>query len=182
MTLYLYKFNNYYNRISKYYATLDEYQEHSTILGIFFDVNFIPNDGVSTSQILNYNGTENPDYLIVADETGAIVSRWFVMDSVRTRLSQYSITLYRDLIADYREEIMNAPMFIEKATLPLGDPFLFNKENISFNQIKTSEHLLKDRSECAWIVGYVDKSFNGTISILPTDVVVDYDYTSFDQY
>lgn len=182
MTLYLYKFNNYYNRISKYYATLDEYQEHGTILGIFFDVNFIPNDGITTSQVLNYNGTENPDYLIVADETGAIVSRWFVMDSVRTRMYQYSITLYRDLIADYREEIMNAPMFIEKATLPLGDPFLFNKENIAFNQIKTSEHLLKDKTGCAWIVGYLDKSFSGNISVLPTNLSINYDYTSFAQY
>lgn len=182
MTLYLYRFNNYYNRISKYYATIDEYNTNGTLLGTFTGVNFIPNDGVSTSQVLNYNGEISPDYLIVADELNNIVSRWFVIDTVRTRLYQYSLTLYRDLIADFREKIINAPMFIEKASLPLGDPFLFNKENISFNQIKTSEHLLKDRSECAWIVGYVDKSFNGTISILPTDIVVDYDYTSFDQY
>ena len=182
MTLYLYKFNNYYNRISKYYATLAEYTENGTELGMFTGVNFVPNDGITTSQVLNYNGAENPDYLIVADESGNIVSRWFVMDSVRTRLSQYSLTLYRDLIADYREQVINAPMFIEKATLPLGDPFLFNKENITFNQIKTNEHLLKDKSGCAWIVGYLDKSFNGDISVLPTNLPIDYDYTSFAQY
>lgn len=182
MTLYLYKFNNYYNRISKYYATIDQYNTNGELLGTFTGVNFIPNDGVSTSQVLNYNGEVSPDYLIVADELNNILSRWFVMDTVRTRLYQYSLTLYRDLIADFREKVINAPMFIEKASLPLGDPFLFNKENISFNQIKTSEHLLKDKSECAWIVGYVDKSFNGTISILPTNVAVNYDYTSFDQY
>lgn len=182
MTLYLYKFNNYYNRISKYYATVAEYTENGTELGIFTGVNFVPNDGITTSQILNYDGAENPDYLIVADESGNIVSRWFVMDSVRTRLSQYSLTLYRDLIADYREQVINSPMFIEKATLPLGDPFLFNKENITFNQIKTNEHLLKDKSGCAWIVGYLDKSFNGNISVLPTNLSIDYDYTSFAQY
>lgn len=182
MTLYLYKFNNYYNRISKYYATLDEYAANGTLLGTFTGVNFISNDGVSTSQILNYGGVESPDYLIVADEDNNIVSRWFVIDTIRTRLLQYSLSLYRDLIADYRQEVLNAPMFIEKATLPLGNPLLFNKENISFNQIKTSEHLLKDSSECAWIVGYVDKNFSGTISVLPIDTIVDYDYTSFDQY
>lgn len=182
MTLYLYKFNNYYNRISKYYATLDEYAAHGTLLGTFTGVNFISNDGVSTSQILNYSGVESPDYLIVADEDKNIISRWFVMDTVRTRLLQYSLSLYRDLIADFHEAVLNAPMFIEKATLPLGDPLLFNKENISFNQIKTSEHLLKDSSECAWIVGYVDKKFNGDISVLPPNVSVDYDYTSLDQY
>ena len=49
MTLYLYKFNNYYNRISKYYATIDEYNTNGTLLGTFTGVNFVPNDGVSTS-------------------------------------------------------------------------------------------------------------------------------------
>lgn len=182
MTLYLYKFNNYYNRISKYYATIDEYTANGTLLGVAGGINFVSNDGVSTTQIINYNKLESPDYLIVADENNNIVSRWFVMDTVRTRLYQYSLTLRRDLIADYREEVVNAPMFIEKASLPLGNPFLFNKENMAFNQIKTSEHLLKDKSECAWIVGYVDKAFSGNISILPTDTVVDYDYASFENY
>ena len=72
MTLYLYKFNNYYNRISKYYATIDEYNTNGELLGTFTGVNFVPNDGVSTSKVLNYNGEISPDYLIVADELNNI--------------------------------------------------------------------------------------------------------------
>ena len=75
------------------------------------------------------------------------------------RNRQWQLQLRRDLIVDNYTPIINAPCFIEKATVNNNDPAIFNKENISFNQIKTSETLLKDRSGCPWIVGYYAKDY-----------------------
>lgn len=53
---------------------------------------------------------------------------------------------------------MTAPCFVEKGIISNNnDPLLFNSENMSFNQIKQSETLLKDKTGCAWIVGYVSQ-------------------------
>jgi hypothetical protein len=71
MTLYALKFNNYYNRIIKRYETVEEYEENATVLGIFENINFIPNDGVSTTQNLNYTWDVNiyghPDYILAVE-------------------------------------------------------------------------------------------------------------------
>ena len=56
-------------------------------------------------------------------------------------------------------------MFIEKATLDPDNPLIFNSENMSYNQIKQSETLLKDGTECAWIVGYMARNDgNGNVT------------------
>lgn len=93
--------------------------------------------------------------MLVVNEFNEIVSRWFIIESVRDRAGQYTLTLHRDLVADHYDELVNAPMFIEKATLPDSDPAIYNNENISVNQIKKSEDLLKDETNCPWIVGYM---------------------------
>lgn len=64
--------------------------------------------------------------------------------------------LHRDLVADYYDSAVNSPCFIEKATLPETDSFIFNKEDFSVNQIKTSQSLLYDTTRSPWIVGYLD--------------------------
>lgn len=48
-------------------------------------------------------------------------------------------------------------MFVEKALLAPTSPYIFNSEQMTFNQIKKEEYLLKDISESTWIVGYVDR-------------------------
>lgn len=154
MTLYLFNFNNYYNRIVKKYDTIEEYGEP---LDIIERVNFIPNNGISAEQIINYDG-DHPDYLVLTDEDDKIISRWYIIDSNRTRGGQFKLTLYRDVIADWYQEIVKAPCFIEKATLDIGDPLLFNNENMTYNQIKKAEFLLKDKSNCPWIIGYYSKN------------------------
>ena len=116
-------------------------------------INFIPNDGVVAEQIVNWDG-DNPDYLLAVDENGNINSRWFVIESVRTRSGQYQLSLYRDLIADYWDNITSAPMFVEKGYCSITDNFIFNDEKITTNQIKEKEVLLKDKTGMAWIVGY----------------------------
>ena len=99
--------------------------------------------------------------MIVADGND-IESRWFVVESDIIRGGQYRLTLHRDVIVDSYDLVINAPCFIEKATLSNNDPFIFNGENMTFNQIKQAETPLKDETGCAWVVGYIPKdSFTG---------------------
>ena len=156
MNLYLLKFNNYYNRIVKKFDTLAEYLVTPYYNNdVVENVNFNPNDGVDTEQIINSNGKF--DYCILSDGI-TIESRWFIIECKRERNGQYRLTLRRDLVADNYNSIINAPTFIEKATVSNSDPAIFNNENMGFNQIKTSETLLKDETGCAWIVGYYARS------------------------
>lgn len=178
MTLYLFEYNNYYNRIVKRLPTIQDYEEEGTLLDYISNVNFLPNDGISTEHIINYEA-DTGNYVIITDSfTNEIISRWFVIDSVRVRAGQYRLSLYRDVVADWYEDILAAPMFIEKATLQLGNPLLFNNENMTFNQIKQSEHLLKDKTGCPWIVGYYAKNtpnenLSGTIATNDLNAVYD---------
>ena len=182
MTLHLLTFNNYYNRQVKVYHTIDEYPGALAVLEY---INFNPNDGVTTEQVINYEG-EMPDYLLVSQD-GEIVSRWFVIESVRTRSQQFKMTLYRDLVADHLEQLLDAPMFVEKATLKPNSPFLFNKEDFTVNQIKASEKLLTDHPGCAWIVGYYAKNTDSQYlhGVVPSDYELPYDAaisTSFEAW
>jgi hypothetical protein len=117
---------------------------------------FKPNDGVTTKCHINWFG-EHPNYVIVADGRD-IVSRWYVVDSRRTCEGQYDIALMRDLIADYYDEVMRAPMFVKKGYVDKSDPAIFHQENMTFSQIKKDETLLKDGTGCAWIVGYCSEN------------------------
>lgn len=112
-----------------------------------------------------------------------IVSRWFIVNSKKIREGQYAYSLYRDLIADYYSIVVNAPAFIEKATIGLNDPMIFNSENMTFNQIKETQTPLKDKFGYPWVVGYIDrKTAETTITIPRNEFVVDYDLESLEEY
>lgn len=157
MTLYIYNnFSNYYNRRVKRYATIAEYGSPSFTQA---NINFNPNDGVSTSLILGstaqYHGTG--DYAI-AVEDGEIVSRWFIMEQSRDRAGQFSVMLRRDLIADFYEEFMASTTYLERGWITdTSNHLLFNNENYNANQIKTNETQLIGKDKCMWLIGYVDK-------------------------
>ena len=187
MNLYLLKFNNYYNRIVKKFDTLTEYLVSPYYNNnVVENVNFNPNDGVDTEQIVNSNGKF--DYCILADGTD-IVSRWFILECKRERNGQHRLTLRRDLVVDNYNSIINAPTFIEKATVSNSDPAIFNNEEMGFNQIKTSETPIKDETNSAWVVGYVprdsfkeDTPINTTANLEDTaDITVD-NLTNWDMF
>ena len=155
MNLYIYKYNNYYNRIVKKEDALAGYG--TPIHSLFNCKDFSPNDGVNTTHVFgsaanNYDGSG--DYLIVADDNGNILSHWFIIEINFARNGQWMLTLRRDLVVDYYNDIINADCFIEKATLNIDDILIFNDEQYTVNQIKTNETLLKDQSDCPWLVGY----------------------------
>lgn len=158
-SVYLLHYNNYYNRIVKKESTLAGYLLDAYLLDSFDGVNFVDNDGVNTTYVCNTD--TNPDYIVVANGD-VITSRWYVIEKSILRNGQYRFTLRRDVIVDAYESTVSAPCFIEKATLQKNDPLIFNGEDMTVNQIKTSEFALKDETGCAWVVGYIPKdSFNG---------------------
>ena len=163
MTILTLKYNNYFNRLVKIGSDLSAYSPF--IKNRINNVNFNPADGVTTTQIINAPENEIGDYLLVVDDTGTLKSRWFILDDTRLRNGQYELQLRRDLIADAYSDVIKAPVFIEKATLNSADPMIFNSENMTYNQIKKSETLLKDGTECAWIVGYMARNDgNGNVT------------------
>lgn len=153
MTLYTLRYNNYYNRIKKGFNTVAEYQPF--ILDTLEETNYNPRDGVSTTKTLNIDDDKVPDYIIFADDDDTIVSRWFVIESNRTRRRQYVCSLLRDVIMDWKEQIYAAPSFIHKGYLSSNDTGIYLPEDITVNQIKKSERLLKDKTNIAWLVGYL---------------------------
>lgn len=185
MTLYLLNFNNYYNRIVKRYDTIDEYLNASNVIGYYPGINFNPNDGISTKQIINYTDEEGriPDYILIVSDDNEIVSRWFVIEAKRNRAMQFEMDLYRDVIADWYNEIISAPCFIEKAQVGIYDSAIFNNEDMTFNQIKTSEKLIKDKSGCGWYVGYIAKNTPETsVSIASSTSKIANTYDKFEDY
>ena len=171
-------YNNYFNRIIKKEASITAYKEASTSYLEYGSVNFNPNDGITTSlivggdtqkivngnttKILDFEKAGSPDYFIAYENgtglTQNIHSRWFIVECVRVRAGQYQLSLKRDVIADYYNDIKAAPVYIEKAMITDSqNPLLYNGEGFAVNQIKTQEYLLKDRSGVAWVVGYVSQ-------------------------
>lgn len=158
----LQNFNNYFNRKVKRYDTLENYLQNSDKYEPLSGVNFNPADGVSTTFIINVIDL-NPDYLLVVDDAGQIVSRWFVMDANRTRNGQYKLSLQRDVVAEYYKEIIDAPCLVDRAMVGVENPLLYNSEgDNTFNQIKQSEYLLKDETNTNWIVGYIARDTKGS--------------------
>lgn len=158
MNLYFLNYNNYYNRIVKKEDTLEDYLDYLLGEPVQGVINWNPNDGVSTTQILNSWQYDTPDYMLAVTEDGEIDSRWFVIESQYLRNGQYQVELYRDVIVDNYDTVINAPCFIEKATpQSIRDPAIYNNEDMTYNQIKHNETLLWDETKCPWIVGYIPR-------------------------
>lgn len=176
-------FNNYYNRKIKYYNTLEGYQDK--LLVTIDNVNFKPNDGINTlqkvvmTQIADreyFNIKQVPDYAVVAEDDGTIVSRWFILQWDDKGSSVYFAKLRRDVIADNFKKIIKAPVFLEKATITdKTDVAIYNNEGMAFNQIKKSETPLKDGSLIPWIIGYVPTNALLDEHGDPIEITIEYD-------
>ena len=154
--LYLFNYNNYFNRIVKKKNTLVEYGTpiYSLIETSTKKVNFNYNDGVRTEHVINYDGSDG-DYLIVCDNENNIVSRWFVIENVRVRGGQHKLSLKRDLMVDFLDAIRANPMLVNRGYITnVDNPLMLNSEGMDFNQVKTYEYPLKDILQVPWYVLY----------------------------
>ena len=79
---------------------------------------------------------------------------------------------------------MTSPCFIEKGSInDRDDPLLLNSEGMSFNQQKQGETLLRDNTNCAWLVGYLKKDIDTAQSVsytFPEDIPEALELDSFD--
>ena len=163
MQIYFLQFLGKINRIVKSYPDLEGYSSFVIQeIGALDATNFRYNDGITTSEVYNFGPEHAPDYVIIVNDEGVVTSRWYVAETKYQRYGQCRVSLRRDVLADFREKVVNATALIEKATVSDNDPAIYNQEQATFNMIKQAETLLKDGSESAWIVGYVstDNSVN----------------------
>lgn len=150
--LFLRNFSNYFNRTVKRLETADEYLNAVSDDGYasFSNINFVPGDGVATTQVINWVSLTypiewQPDYM-VAIKDGSISSRWFVVESKRLRNGQYQFSLKRDSVADFIQQVGNAKAYVVRGMLSADNPLIYNPEGISFNQIKKEELIVADKS------------------------------------
>lgn len=176
-TIYILNYSNYYTRVIRKESTLSDYMPY--VIATIPSANFYRGDGIDTVQTVRIDQSEIGDYLIVADGL-EILSRWFIVDADATNKGTAKLRLHRDIVADRLDEISSQEAIIEKCSnIPTDtDIAIYNKEpGMSFNQIKTAEHLLKDDTGVAWIVGYVAREFPKEDSI---QVETKVDPTSYD--
>lgn len=187
---YLCNYNNYIRRQLRRHSTKQAYKNASTK---YYEINdstlFNPGDGVDTKVVANFEinipalEVDEPDYLIVCDDNGNIKQRWFVIDCDRTRAGQYQVRLHRDVLAESWNEIKGQNAYIEKG-IPLDtNTAIYNRENMTYNQILRSQVPLKDVTGCAWVVGYMtsDTIEKHTRQFIP-NLTVDYNLTSLSDY
>ena len=169
---FLERFNNYFNRKVIRYESLSDYQDNAQDDFIPVDsegnmtpFDFNPNDNITTEIIAN-GVPFDPDYFLLLDANGDIVSRWFVLEQKRNRQGQWLYFLRRDVLADSYNELAEAPLYVEKGIISdITSPLLTNNEELRVNQIKKEEILLKDKSACAWLVMYLKKGVLGTTAV-----------------
>ena len=174
-TVYFYKFNNYYNRIVKRFDNIADYGDP---LATQLNCNFVHGDGVNATFTLNKGLSikDTPDYVIVSDYNGDL-SRWFVINSFKNRSGQDTLTLRRDLLADFYSDIVDhSPCLIRKGYVDNLNPFIFNDEGVKYNKIKTDEILIKDNSECSYIIGFISNNASAQGTVNGTVKSTDYDY------
>lgn len=185
--LYLFKYNNYFNRLLKVEQSIEGY---GIPLHVLQNTNFNPNNGVSTTHIVNAEFPEGvPDYCVITNDS-IIKSRWFIMEVRRIRAGQYRLELLRDVMAEYKTEILNSTAFIQKGFVPNSSPLIFNNENMGFNQVKSGEYLLRNKLNTPWIVLYLARynnegnynSFTGSFNDDPPIFEADYTLESLDAY
>lgn len=138
----------------------------------FTGSNFDYEDGVFAKHVINipknadrFYKMNEPDYLVLDQElkigslTYTKTSRWFILETQKIRGDQWELSLRRDLLADFYDEAVNAPVFIEKGNPTINDPAIFNSETFTFNQIKKAELKLDftklSGKQGGWIVGYL---------------------------
>lgn len=191
-TLILLKYHNYYSRRFDHCSKLQDYYDNGGIrLDVIKNYNFKLNNGITTSVILNdaidLENSLQADYLIECDNSNNIKSTWYIISILKIRDNQYQLTLQRDVVNDFYKYYFNKDSLISRCLLPEDSKYIFNKENLNFNQIKKNEILLKDRSNCGWLVGYLpakltEEEVTITANTLDNNSKTDYIFSSINAF
>lgn len=184
-TLMAIKYNNYYNRQLKIELTKEAYLKADANPYYENGVYFNFGDNVDTTQVMN-DSVEDKDYIVLIRDDNTIHSRWFIIDSDYQLNGQQVLILRRDVAADFSYTVLYSDAFIEKGYLRSGNNLIFNKEQMTFNQVKKEELLLKDGTNIPWIVGYYpnNETITGTAKLPNTeyDEVVNSNFEDWKYY
>lgn len=178
-TIYLLQYNNYFNRTVKgeTFENPSDYLEAGTLCARVDNVTlWNPNDGVDTTFTTNVGITAIPDYALVCDGIN-VLQRWFVIEAKRLQGQQYRLTLHRDLIVDNYDEILhNEDTYVERGWCDVSNPAIYNREPLTFNQIKNKQRSMFDKSLCPWIVMYFapNKMIDGKETAFPDGIALNF--------
>lgn len=154
--LYFLKYNSYFNRRIKVGKT----EQELINLSEFFlsNINFNVNDYIKTELVLNRGVLEDIDidYILAYNLMNSVYSHWFIVKKEFNRRGQFILYLKRDILYDFRNDLLNSKLYISRKKLNENDYNIYNKEGFTFNQIKTKELEIPDNSYTPWIVGYYD--------------------------
>lgn len=131
----------------------------------FENINFIEGDGIETTLTLNINATRSPTYLEVwsDDETEPVEQYWWVIGAVKERKGQLTLSLRRDFIREFQDDILQRPFLCEKAaTIPEDISYAKYAKSMNLSQIKKKEILLTDREGAkGWLYIYLSRDSSG---------------------
>lgn len=154
-TLYLFKWNNYRNKMVKGRPQISAGTPYTDSKGNSL-LKFNPNDGVETECVLNLNyNTFNYDYILEVESGTNNTRAWFIKEPIRLQENQVKLKLVRDIISDYFQDTVNNELMIHRGICGVENSAIYNKEGFELNKIKSAETLLKDETGVAWIVGYI---------------------------
>ena len=182
----LWNYSNYFNRRVRRDLTLADYVAGRPFFNAKGEnIAFNLADGIATQWTMNadpetratFSEYGDPDYLLVIDNKDdgkRILSRWYITEVFYTRASQFTLKLRRDVVADYYDEVLDAPCIVERGPVQPDNPLVYNSEPGDVNQIKTEEHLLPDESGTPWIVGYVSRDTSAVDVTAETETVAGY--------
>ena len=116
-----------------------------------------PNDGINTVITTCWFINTVPNYvLVVPSDDDTIESRWWVIKHERIAGTQYRLYLYRDLIADNINLVLqNDYSYIKRGWCDETNNLIYNSENITCNQIKRYQTKLSDETCSPWIYIYI---------------------------
>lgn len=79
--LFLKNYNNYFNRIIKYEAYSDFSSSlNSNNSNVLTGINFDEADGLYAEQVVNWDKSFTPDYMMILDNSNNILQRWFIIE------------------------------------------------------------------------------------------------------
>lgn len=173
--LLLRNFNDYSNRLYRAYSirlsSAEEFEAYKSATDgewayhEFTVNNFSFNDGINAEITVNYETTKlvpfnGWDYCVITN-AGSVHMRFFVIASRFDRKGQETLTLKRDVLADFGGLWLSAPAVIHKASaIPTSFSYAKYRKDMGLSQVKVSETLIKDRPDGrGWIVGYLTKDF-----------------------
>lgn len=181
-TLTFLKYKNYYDRrldFSNIWGSVADYTgkfESKSLGPRVLDFDF--GDGMTTKQFVK--GFESDDgffsynYLLVdTGVEGLVSSRWYVTEAKYVRGGGYWVSLRRDVLADYFNTVRKSTVLVTKGMLKDSSPLVFNREGVSYNQIKKLEIPLPDNTNVSWVVGYIPRDF-----AKDADKTIEVDYTT----